>query len=297
MYKMVDISAKAWNKAGVPVIKLYENDDVNKTHLLLRCISDVAKRSDGKNIYDLIDKEIKEKYGVNKMSGLTKQQTRKYKIDRAILFKGSKHSMYVHEDIAITIIMQTRLSDPKTIKFRSDFGFNQINLILNKEQSVVILLLKAFSTEKIKLQHKALENERVRTDMYFFEHKFAVEIDKKGHIDRYQNEENKQQTKIETYSDCKFFHKINPDAEGFDIFLEIGKIRNYIAQSDKEKLKSKFAEGLLSYMSSVSKLLLKPIRYFVKKNTTHLVKHEKRKIKNQSNKNWKRTWTKILFRV
>ena len=123
------------------------------------------------------------------MNDLTKQQIRKYKIDRARLIKGSKHSMYVHEDILIPIIMQSRLSDSKTIKFRSDLGFNQINLILKKEQSVVIPLLKAFSAEKIKLQHKALKNERVRTDMYFSEHKFAVEIDEKGHIDRNQDEE------------------------------------------------------------------------------------------------------------
>ena len=33
------------------------------------------------------------------MSDLTEQQIRKYKIDRARLFKGSKNSMYVHEDI------------------------------------------------------------------------------------------------------------------------------------------------------------------------------------------------------
>ena len=85
--------------------------------------------------------------------------------------------------------MQSRLSDSKTIKFRTDLGFNQINLILKKEQSVVIPLLKAFSAEKIKLQHKALKNERVRTDMYFSEHKFAVEIDEKGHIHRNQDEE------------------------------------------------------------------------------------------------------------
>ena len=123
--------------------------------------------------------------------------------------------MYVHEDIAITLIMQSRLSDPKTIKFRADLGFNQINLILKKEQSVVIPLLKAFSAEKIKLQHKALKNERVRTDMYFSEHKFAVEIDEKGHVDRNQNEENKRKTKIEKHSDCKFIHRINADVEGF----------------------------------------------------------------------------------
>ena len=99
------------------------------------------------------------------MNVLTKPQIRKYKIDKARFFKGCKHSICVDEGIAITIIMQTRSSDPKTIKFRADLGFNQINLILKKEQSVLISLLKAFHAEKIKLQHKALENERVRTDM------------------------------------------------------------------------------------------------------------------------------------
>ena len=117
------------------------------------------------------------------MGNLTKQQIRKYKIDREKLFKGSKNSMYVHEDLAITIIMQSRLSDSKTIKFRADLRFNQINMVLKKEESVVISLLTTFCAEEIKLQHKALKKERVRTDMYFSKHKFAVEIDEKGHTD------------------------------------------------------------------------------------------------------------------
>ena len=96
-------------------------------------------------------------------------------------------------------------------------------MVLKKEQSVVIPLLKAFSAEKIKLQHKILENETVRTDMYFSEHKFVVEIDENGHIDRNQNEENERQTKIEKHPDCKFFHRVNPDVEDFYIFLEISK--------------------------------------------------------------------------
>ena len=58
------------------------------------------------------------KHGVKNMSDLTKQQIRKYKIDRAKLIKGSKHYMYIHEDILIPIIMQSRLSDSKTIKSR-----------------------------------------------------------------------------------------------------------------------------------------------------------------------------------
>ena len=45
--------------------------------------------------------------------------------------------MYVHKDILIPIIMQSRLSDSNTIKFRTDLGFSQINLILKKEQSMI----------------------------------------------------------------------------------------------------------------------------------------------------------------
>ena len=66
------------------------------------------------------------------MNELTKQQIRKFKIDRSRFINGIKKSMYAHEDIAISIIMQTRLSDWKTIKFRPDLGFSQINLILKK---------------------------------------------------------------------------------------------------------------------------------------------------------------------
>ena len=91
------------------------------------------------------------------------------------------------------------------MKFRSDLGFHQINLKVKKEQSVVIPLLKAFSAEKIKLQHKILENEKVRTDMYFSEHKFAVEIDKKGNIDRNKNEETKDKQKSKNILTENFF--------------------------------------------------------------------------------------------
>ena len=132
MYKMAHICAETWNRAEVSVIKIHKNDEVNKTPLKLLCVSDIAKRWGGKNIYDLIDKEIKGKYTVKNMSGLTTPQIRKYEIDRARLFKGNKHSVYVSEDILIPIIIQSRLSDPKTIKFRADLGFNQINWILKK---------------------------------------------------------------------------------------------------------------------------------------------------------------------
>ena len=121
------------DKAEVPVINIHENDNASKTLLKLLCIADIAKRWGGNYLYDLINKKIKGKCGVTNMSNLTKPQIKKYKKDRARLIKGSKRYMYIHEDIAIAIIVQSRLSKPKTIKFRSDLGFNQINLILKKE--------------------------------------------------------------------------------------------------------------------------------------------------------------------
>ena len=47
---MVDISTEIWNKAEVAAINIHENDDVNKTVLLLLCISDASKRWGGKDI-------------------------------------------------------------------------------------------------------------------------------------------------------------------------------------------------------------------------------------------------------
>ena len=105
IYKIVDISTETWNKTGVSVIKAHGNDDVNKTLLLLLCISHIGKRLGGKNIYDQIDAEIRRKYDVKKMNELTKQQIRKFKINRSKLIKNHKESMYVSEVIAIPIIM------------------------------------------------------------------------------------------------------------------------------------------------------------------------------------------------
>ena len=41
---MDDISTAIWNNTGVSAIRIHENDDVNKTLLLLLCISDISKR-------------------------------------------------------------------------------------------------------------------------------------------------------------------------------------------------------------------------------------------------------------
>ena len=77
--------------------------------------------------------------------------------------------------------------------------------------------------------------------------------------------------KIQEHLDCRF-HRISPDAENFDIFVEISTIQNYMTKSTKqltkkwtkEEMKKKFTKELLHFMSSVSKPL-KHINYFIKK--------------------------------
>ena len=69
--------------------------------------------------------------------------------------------------------MQSRLSDSKAIKFKTDLEFNQINLILKKEQSVIESIKDAFKGEDIRIQCTVLGS---RNDLYFHEYKLAIEI-------------------------------------------------------------------------------------------------------------------------
>ena len=57
-----------------------------------------------------------------------------------------------------------------------------------KEESVTIKIIKVFSNEKILLQHSVLN---YQIDLYFSEHKLAIEVDKKGHTDRNEKKKKK----------------------------------------------------------------------------------------------------------
>ena len=87
--------------------------------------------------------------------------------------------------------------------------------------------------------------------MYFSEHKLVVEIDEKGHTNRNQNKENKRQIKIKEHLNWKF-SRINPDVVGFDIFLEISKVQNYITHSNEKKTKKQNCKRIIKlYISHI----------------------------------------------
>ena len=142
MYTMVDISAETFAKNSVYTIKQSKK---NKEPILWIRIKDIGKGLDIKNIFDLVDKEIKGKFGTNHT---TKQQIRKYKRNGSELMKNEKF-MYAHECIVIPTIMNCRVATPKSIEFRSKLGFNQYYITLTKEQSVLKSIMDAFEGENM----------------------------------------------------------------------------------------------------------------------------------------------------
>ena len=82
-----------------------------------------------------------------------------------------------------------------------------------------------FANEKIKPQHFVLNKYYI--DLYFPEHKLAVGVDEKAHLDRNKDEDKKREKEIKKELDCEFI-KINPSKERFNINVELGKIHNHI---------------------------------------------------------------------
>ena len=62
--------------------------------------------------------------------------------------------IYSHKDLALSIVMDCRT--PTAIEFRAKSGFNQHDLIMSKEQSVLTKIMKVFESEDILLQHSVL---------------------------------------------------------------------------------------------------------------------------------------------
>ena len=143
---MVSISAETFGKNCIHSIKQLRK---GKESVLWIRIKDIGEKLDVKNIGDLIYKEIKGKFETNY---LIEQQIRKYK-QHGSEFIQDINFMYAHECIIIPIIMYCRLSTPKTIEFKSKVGFNQYDITLTKEQSVLKSVMNASEGENMQTQY------------------------------------------------------------------------------------------------------------------------------------------------
>ena len=74
-------------------------------------------------------------------------------------------------------------------------------------------------------------------DFHFPKYKLAVEIDELGHADRDSVKENKRQTEITKYLDCKFI-RINPDKKDFGAYDGLCEIYKFFNEFKGREIKN-----------------------------------------------------------
>ena len=132
------------------------------------------------------------------------------------------------------------------VNFGTRLGFNQHDPIMTQEQSILSKIVTILAAEKIILQHNALS---YRIDGYFPKYKLVIEVDEQGHNDRDIDYEIRIQKTIEKEISCGFI-RINPAKENFNIFAEIGKIKNYITKSTKKLTEESTKKSLIDELSN-----------------------------------------------
>ena len=124
---------------------------------------------------------------------------------------------YIHVKLALKVIMNCRTD--KKGKFFKKLGFKIHDVINTKEQTVISTTKDAFEGKNMQRQYTVLG---YRIDLYFHEHKLAIEVDKLGHNDRSIDYEIERERALERELNCVFI-RINPDAVDFNIGKEINK--------------------------------------------------------------------------
>ena len=116
--------------------------------------------------------------------------------------------------------MHYRISTPKSIEFRSKLGFNQYDITLTKEQSILKSEMDAFEGENMQAQYSVLDYINY---LYFHDYQLAIELDENGHKDRNIDHEIKRQKALEKELGCEFI-RIDLDEVNFNSFKAIIEI-------------------------------------------------------------------------
>ena len=132
---------------------------------------------------------------------------------------SQKYDIYINEEGIKEIVLKSK--QPKAAEFAEHLGINvHKHKYTSKENDSIEIIMKTFHGEKMERQFK-IGNYRI--DLYFPEHKIAVECDEFDHIDRDINYEIFRQKFIEEQLQCTFV-RYNPDDKDFDIALVLNKI-------------------------------------------------------------------------
>ena len=116
---------------------------------------------------------------------------------------------------------------PTAIKFLCNLGFNQYDITLLKESSVLKSITDTFEEKNMQTEYSVLGYKVLGYN------KLTIKIDERGHKDRNIDHEIKRQKALEKELDCEFI-RINPDEENFNISKEKDEIFRHIKESNKK---------------------------------------------------------------
>ena len=109
--------------------------------------------------------------------------------------------------MALKVPMDCKTDESYNLK--RNLGFRLDDVINTKEQTVTNSIKDAFEGENIQTQYSVIG---YRTDLYFHEHKLAIEVDELGHADRNLSNEIERQKALEKELDSVFI-RTDPEAK------------------------------------------------------------------------------------
>ena len=210
MYKMYTFSINTWNKIDVEAIKYNGEKWVNENYLE-KVIS--YKNLTGNRTQQYSDELKKKRCEIQDCEDF--QPCRKF----------------IAEKLTIHLII-----DIKTVKageLKTRLGFNQLDPIMTKQQSIGLRIRKTFPNEKI-IEDFYVKKFDYMIYFYLSKRKLAIEVHELGHKDRKSEKENTRQKEIEKCLGCAFI-RINPDEKDFSVYDGLDKIKAFIDKLKDEE--------------------------------------------------------------
>ena len=210
MYKMYTFSINTWNKIDVEAIKYNGEKWVNENYLE-KVIS--YKNLTGNRTQQYSDELKKKRCEIQDCEDF--QPCRKL----------------IAEKLTIHLII-----DIKTVKageLKTRLGFNQLDPIMTKQQSIGLRIRKTFPNEKI-IEDFYVKKFDYMIYFYLSKRKLAIEVHELGHKNRKSEKENTRQKEIEKCLGCAFI-RINPDEKDFSAYDGLDKIKAFIDKLKDEE--------------------------------------------------------------
>ena len=210
MYKMYTFSINTWNKIDAEAIKYNGEKWVNENYLE-KVIS--YKNLTGNRTQQYSDELKKKRCEIQDCEDF--QPCRKF----------------IAEKLTIHLII-----DIKTVKageLKTRLGFNQLDPIMTKQQSIGLRIRKTFPNEKI-IEDFYVKKFDYMIYFYLSKRKLAIEVHELGHKDRKSEKENTRQKEIEKCLGCAFI-RINPDEKDFSAYDGLDKIKAFIDKLKEEE--------------------------------------------------------------